>query len=90
MYELKFYLRLRIRKSVQTFFSSSESAKSKIKTIDQNPLLEKTPKFVTKLLDGENFDIAKYQGKVVVLDFWATGVLHVSGFTSIDRGNLWF
>ena len=33
---------------------------------------KKTPKFVTKLIDGENFDIAKYQGKVVVLDFWAT------------------
>ena len=55
------------------FSASSESAKSKIKTIDQDPLVgKKTPQFVTKLLDGENFDISKYEGKVVVLDFWAT------------------
>ena len=60
------------------FSASSESAKSKIKTIDQDPLVgKKTPQFVTKLLDGENFDISKYEGKVVVLDFWATCVLHV-------------
>jgi thiol-disulfide isomerase/thioredoxin len=30
------------------------------------------PSVKAKLLDGENFDLSKHKGKVVVLDFWAT------------------
>jgi thiol-disulfide isomerase/thioredoxin len=40
---------------------------------ESDPLVgKKAPSLGTKLLDGTPFDLAEYEGKVVVLDFWAT------------------
>ena len=35
-------------------------------------MLEKAPEIFTKTLEGEDFKLSDYKGKVVVLDFWAT------------------
>ena len=58
---------LRRYESLEDFFQSMTEAPQ------QHPLLgEAAPGFVTETLDGKPFELAKQQGKVVVLDFWAT------------------
>jgi thiol-disulfide isomerase/thioredoxin len=51
----------------------SESNEASAPEKDSNTLVGlSAPSVKAKLLDGENFDLSKHKGKVVVLDFWAT------------------
>jgi len=53
--------------------AQSESNKASVSEKDSNSLVGlSAPSVKAKLLNGENFDLSKHKGKVVVLDFWAT------------------
>jgi len=74
-----------LMKKVQTDFPETEQAKTADKAIEQMAahakakLIQKElvvgnkfPDFEEKDLDGKSLSVAKYKGKVVLVDFWAT------------------
>ena len=72
-----FTIRFRgIRISVQTYFLKPE--KLKVEPAGLDPLVGKiAPEILTTNLNGEDFKLSDYRGKVVVLDFGQLGVVHV-------------
>lgn len=49
---------------------ASELAKKEIEQIKKSPIGKVTPEIAAEDIDGVNFKISEYRGKVVLLDFW--------------------
>jgi len=53
--------------------ASTGAGLTKNENVEKDPLVgKKAPEILTKNLNGEEFKLSNYKGKVVVLDFWAT------------------
>jgi len=51
---------------------ANQAQKSYLESIRQEMLNEKAPSFILKNIYGKDVSLDDYQGKVIVLDFWAT------------------